>query len=167
MNRNYVTAIIVIILVIIAIILIMRYTGTSTPLPNNLSEEKSVTIDLDEQNSSDESGEATLTDVGGQTRVEITLDGASATSSQPAHIHIGSCPNPGAIKYPLVNVVNGRSETMLNISLAALLKQMPLAVNVHKSVAQSNIYVACGNLTGTTTSMQSGVNEISVGIETR
>ena len=65
---------------------------------------------------------------------------------QPAHIHAGACPKPGAIVYPLNDVVNGFSETMIDVDIQTIRSQFPLAVNVHKSASQSAIYVACGNL---------------------
>jgi hypothetical protein len=77
--------------------------------------------------------------------VTISLGNPNATS-QPAHIHVGSCPTPGAVVFPLTSVVNGTSVTMLNTSLEDLIAQGELALNVHKSEEESSVYVACGNL---------------------
>ncbi|MCR4324312.1 MAG: hypothetical protein NUV69_01345 [Candidatus Curtissbacteria bacterium] len=68
------------------------------------------------------------------------------TTPQPAHIHSGSCPTPGAIVYSLANVVDGESNTVLNTTMEKLKSQKPLAINVHKSQQEVNTYVACGNL---------------------
>ena len=78
--------------------------------------------------------------------MKLALTGAATSTPQPAHIHIGSCPTPGAVKYPLINVVNGMSDTLLDVSLAQLKSELPLAVNVHKSAAEASVYVACGNI---------------------
>ena len=106
-------------------------------------------ISLSAQNNSEQSGTATLmAQTNAQTKVVILVDDWKPGVAQPAHIHVGSCPTPGAVKYSLNNVVNGRSETMVNVTMDVLLKGLPLAVNVHKSAAESNVYVSCGNITG-------------------
>ncbi|MBI4136976.1 CHRD domain-containing protein [Candidatus Roizmanbacteria bacterium] len=100
---------------------------------------------LSEQSDSGENGTVTLTEEEGQVTVVISLTGAPETA-QPAHIHTGSCPTPGGVVYPLTNVVNGMSETVIDVTMAELESQLPLAVNVHKSAAETNVYVACGDL---------------------
>ncbi len=106
------------------------------------------TIVLKEQNNLGQSGTAVLAEVNeGKVTVTLSMEGGNFTQPQPAHIHVGTCPSPGAVKYPLTNVVNGKSITELNVSLDDLLKSGDkLALNVHKSVAESNVYTACGNL---------------------
>ncbi len=105
------------------------------------------TIALNTQNSSGQQGTATLTEVNGKVKVVLNLSGGSFTAAQPAHIHVGSCPTPGAVKYPLTNVMNGRSETILTVPMDELMKSSDkLAINIHKSATESQIYTACGNL---------------------
>lgn len=106
----------------------------------------SVTINLDEQSSSGQSGTATLEEVDGKVKVTIVLDGTVSASAQPAHIHTGSCPTPGAVLYPLTDVVSGQSETVLDVNMASIQGAGALAINVHKSVKESKVYTACGNL---------------------
>lgn len=107
------------------------------------------TVTLNSQNDSGESGTATFTSLTeGGTQVVLSLTGAPADEPQPAHIHIGTCADIGAVSLPLSAVVNGQSTTVLNVSLASLLEATTsLAVNVHKSIAESNVYVACGDIT--------------------
>ncbi|MBI4033347.1 MAG: hypothetical protein HY377_02455 [Candidatus Blackburnbacteria bacterium] len=107
---------------------------------------KTATVTLGAQNNSKEMGTATLKEVDGKVTVTLDLTGTPKGVSQPAHIHTGSCPNPGAIKYPLTNVVDGKSETTLDVTMDRLRSELPLAVNIHKSAAQSKVYVSCGNL---------------------
>src|SRR5262245_17592821 len=57
-------------------------------------------VTLTEQNDSGENGGVMLTEENGKTRVVLTLNGEPADASQPAHIHLGICPNPGAVLYP-------------------------------------------------------------------
>jgi hypothetical protein len=69
------------------------------------------------------------------------------TAPQPANIHVGHCPSPGAVQYPLVNVVNGKSTSELDVSMEDILASAPeLSVNVHKSAAESKVYTACADI---------------------
>ena len=102
-------------------------------------------VELKEQNGSGESGTAELRDEGGQTVVEISLNGAPA-SAQPAHIHKGTCANlDPAPAYPLEDVVDGTSTSTENVTLEDL-KSGEYAINVHKSAAEAQTYVACGDI---------------------
>lgn len=103
-------------------------------------------VDLNEQNSSEENGVAVLIRERDGVRVKISLANAPKGIPQPAHIHLGSCPNPGDIKYPLNPVLNGISETVVKGTLAQMKLAMPLAVNVHKSAIEARTYVSCGDL---------------------
>ncbi|MBI2621050.1 MAG: CHRD domain-containing protein [Candidatus Levybacteria bacterium] len=108
-------------------------------------EAESTTVVLAELKDSGQSGSATLTEVDGQTNVMIELDVASDVA-QPAHIHTGACPDVGDVVYPLTNVVDGVSETVLDVDLATLLSERPLAINVHKSTQEASVYTSCGDL---------------------
>lgn len=124
-------------------------TSPSSTPPQSAQEESAppMAVDLAELNDSGVNATATLEDVNGQVKVTVTLDGASEDAvPHPAHIHIGTCPDPGAVKYPLNDVINGTSETMLGISLADLKQQGTLAVNVHESAQDMKTYLACGDL---------------------
>jgi hypothetical protein len=73
------------------------------------------------QSDSSETGTATLTSVDAtKTKVTLQLENAPA-GPQPAHIHTGNGPKPGAVKYPLTNVEKGTSETTVAASLDDLL----------------------------------------------
>lgn len=107
---------------------------------------KEITVVLASVNDSQEAGTATLTEENGQTKVVISLTGYAKDVQQPAHIHVGECPGVGAVKYPLTSIVNGASITMLSITLEALKKELPLAINVHKSTTEVSTYTSCGPL---------------------
>ena len=109
-------------------------------------ETNQIDVILNEQNDSGESGTATLWEVDGQLIVSLNLTGAPESEPQPAHIHTGTCEDIGEINYPLTNVVDGVSDTSLDMSLAELLSRKPQALNVHLSGEQANVYVACGDL---------------------
>ncbi len=103
-------------------------------------------VALSAQNGSKLDGSALLTEDNGKTKVVLSFANSSSTIQMPAHIHVGACPKPGAVKYPLTGVVNGRSETIIPVTIDDLKKQLPLAVNVHKSVVEPSVYVSCGDL---------------------
>ncbi|MDP2630800.1 MAG: hypothetical protein Q8P56_05345 [Candidatus Uhrbacteria bacterium] len=107
---------------------------------------KSATVTLSAQNASGESGTATLKEDNGKIKVVLDLTGAPAGVMQPAHVHMGSCANLGAVKYPLTFPTDGKSETILDVKWADLKAGLPLAINVHKSPAEATVYVACGDL---------------------
>src|SRR3989449_7958053 len=107
---------------------------------------KSVTVRLGQQNKSGESGTARLTPDGDKTKVVVNLKGAPKGVSQPAHVHEGTCakldPKP---KYPLQNVVDGKSTSEVPVSVDALMSGS-YAINVHKSADDIKTYVACGDI---------------------
>jgi len=106
-----------------------------------------VTVELAEQNGSGESGTATLTAEGEQTRVVLELSNP-ASDSQPAHIHNGTCANlDPAPAFGLPNVEDGSSEATVDVTLDELTGG-EYAVNVHKSNDEADVYVACGDITG-------------------
>jgi hypothetical protein len=100
---------------------------------------------LHAQNGSGEYGTFALKPHGNKTTVEVHLVGAPAYA-QPAHLHPGTCAklNP-APKYPLKNVVDGVSETSIDVPMSTLVKA-GLALNVHASTTNLGKYVACGNV---------------------
>lgn len=111
-------------------------------------------VKLNEQNASGQGGQAVIVQVGTSTlRVIVNLAGKPPLEAEPAHIHVGSCPNPGAVKYPLTNVDKGASLTDIpNLTIAQLLSELPLAINVHKSATDLKTYVACGDIKAEDTS---------------
>lgn len=116
--------------------------------PNGPTSSDEVRVQLAEVGGSGESGTATLTAMGEQTRVVLAMRNTT-TDSQPAHIHEGSCGpslNPEPL-HGLLNVMQGRSETVVNRPLSELTAG-GLAINVHQSNAELETSVACGNLPG-------------------
>jgi hypothetical protein len=105
-----------------------------------------VEFELSPLSGSGVSGTVTLLAVGAnRTEVTISVDPAGHPS-MPAHIHPGTCldlvPQP---RYPLTSVDNGRSTTEVPASLAELLAG-DVAVNLHASNDEMQIYTACVDL---------------------
>ncbi|MBI2268386.1 MAG: hypothetical protein HYU80_02980 [Candidatus Blackburnbacteria bacterium] len=117
----------------------------SSDLVSIARQPEELTVSLEQQNKSGEYGTATITEKDGKVVVVLSLSG-SPKNPQPAHIHLGTCPTIGAVKYPLSNVVDGKSETLLDINLDTLKSSLPLVLSVHKSVPQAKVYVACGDI---------------------
>ena len=104
------------------------------------------TVTLAAQNASGESGTATLTQQGTDLVVVIGVTGEPSGASQPAHIHTGACPNPGGVVHPLTNIVDGKSTTTLANVILADVADGNHSINLHKSAAESAVYVACGDI---------------------
>src|SRR5262245_55516464 len=104
----------------------------------------SLKVMMEPQSGSSESGTATLTKDGANTKVVVNLTGA--TGQQPAHIHKGTCSNlDPKPTYPLSPVANGKSETVVKASLDDL-ETGGYAINVHKSAQDVKTYVSCGEI---------------------
>ena len=85
--------------------------------------------------------------------VLVTLKNAPA-ADQPAHIHPGPCANlTPAPKYPLTNVANGTSKTIVKGVTLQQLTSGTFAINVHKSTSAIGTYVSCGAIVKPATSM--------------
>lgn len=104
-----------------------------------------LTLTLGPGRNATQPGTVTLTDLGSQVRVNLDMQNGIAAPGQPAHIHVGGCPGVSAVVFPLQNVVNGKSETTLNTTMATLRAQQH-AVNVHRSTTEAAVYTACANL---------------------
>jgi hypothetical protein len=110
------------------------------------SPEAGRTVELETLNESGVTGTAVLTDAGdGTTRVVIDVEPAGHPS-MPAHIHAGTCDElvPQPI-YPLANVIDGSSETTIQVTLDELFAG-DLALNLHFSENDFGTYTACANL---------------------
>ncbi|MBW8459073.1 MAG: hypothetical protein K0M58_11630 [Thiobacillus sp.] len=107
-----------------------------------------ISVKLEAQNNSGQNGIARLTPEGDTTRVEIEIPNMPAGVSQPAHVHLGRCGKLNkAPKWRLEDVKDGRSLTVVPVPLDVILKDKS-AINVHKSAAEMQRYVSCGNIAG-------------------
>ena len=105
-----------------------------------------VTVQLAAQNNSGQTGTATLTSEGDKTKVVILLTRAPSGVAQPAHIHLGTCDKlDQAPKWKLEAVKEGISTTLVPASLDTILKEK-VAINIHKSAEETQVYVSCGNI---------------------
>ena len=129
----------------------------------------SITIDLNEQNSSGQSGKATLSDRAGDLEVVLSLS-AGTMETTAVHIHSGQCgPTLAGVVHPLTSFTggSGASVTLLSgVSLDSLLTGN-FAINSHQT-QNAGIYTACGNIPSPSTSGENlfaGFNAFVVTIE--
>jgi hypothetical protein len=105
-----------------------------------------VKVKINPQSNSGESGTATLTDAGGKTKVAVMISGQPAGSSQPMHIHKGTCAKlDPAPAYGLPNLTDGKAEATIDVPLKTLQSEK-FAINGHKSAQEASVYVFCGDL---------------------
>ncbi len=105
------------------------------------------TADLQALGDSGVTGTAHLKDMGdGTTHVKIELEGFEQDVAMPAHLHEGTLdeydPKP---KYPLENVVDGTSESTVEVSLEEILSE-DFIVAVHESEENIANVVAAGQV---------------------
>lgn len=105
-------------------------------------DDSGLTLPLAQENGSGQSGTATLTSAGdGRTTVVLELSNPPE-APQPAHVHPGPCGDLGDPIAGLQNLVDGRSESTVSMSLDDL-RTGDLVVHAHKSEAEFEISVAC------------------------
>ena len=128
------------------IYLLVSQSSTTNTTAFQQGQAGQIVVDLVQLNNSGESGTAVFEEKGDYVVVTLNVTGGKAGITQPAHIHVDTCPGLGSVKYPLKNVVDGTSVTTLNLTLDQLKQELPLAINVHESTDNFKSYVACGEV---------------------
>lgn len=109
------------------------------------AEPATLELQLSEQNGSGQSGTAMLTEVErGRTRIVVELANPPQ-APQPSHVHPGSCDDLGPPVAGLSNVVGGKAETVIDMSLDEL-RTGKLVVHAHKSAQEYDTSVACARI---------------------
>ncbi len=104
------------------------------------------TIAMHALSGSGQNGTATITDLGGNVRVSVSIGGEPASASEPAHVHLGRCPNIKAVPaYNVGPIVHGKGADVVKLTWAEI-NSGKYAVNVHKSASDMGTYVSCGNI---------------------
>ena len=97
---------------------------SARPARSDDSKKDELKFKLESLDSSRREGTVTFTSMGAKTKVMIELKekdnsgsskktaspstAATSSAAMPAHIHLGSCPKPGEVKYPLTKEVNSK-----------------------------------------------------------
>lgn len=124
-------------------------SATNAAAPSGAPAPRTVTISLPAVAGSGEYGRATLTALASnQVRVVLTITGASKDEAQTAAIHSGPCSDlPAQVQYPLAPLVKGRSETLLNVSMKALVDDVVQSIRIKRDSIDTQVPLAtCGNL---------------------
>jgi hypothetical protein len=103
------------------------------------------TITISSLNNSYQEGRAVLSNQNGKAQVLVKIN-SWFDLMQPLYIHEGTCQSLGPVKYPLTPLSRDVSITVLDVSLEELMNQEPLAISLHKSESEIDIYFACGEL---------------------
>lgn len=94
-----------------------------------------------------ERGVAVLTALGDKTAIVVKIRGVPPGAVQPMHVHKGRCgaldPTPAWPLTPLTS--QGVSRTTIPVALKSLMARS-YAINIHESVRDLTVYVACGNV---------------------
>lgn len=110
-----------------------------------------VTFPLRELNDSGVSGTVMLTEQGSATLVAISLDGDAITGDHVAHLHSGTCEDPGDYTFTLNPVdADGTSETAVNLTIDELTSGNYM-INIHPSEENWDAWMVCGELVTTST----------------
>ena len=121
--------------------------GVYTSCGNIPAEAEALTIALDEENKSGQSGWATLTARSGKTDVVLYITPGSL-ATELVHIHSGQCgaDTLGGVEHGLTSFVDGSgfSATTVDAPLSSL-RTGDFAVNSHKK-GESGVYTSCGNI---------------------
>ena len=100
------------------------------------------TITFQTLNDSGVTGTVSFTALRDKTAVEIVVN-PGGNPNMPVHIHPGTCDNlTPQPKFPLENVQNGSSKTVVPASIDELFAG-GLAVNIHRSNDDLKTYTAC------------------------
>lgn len=116
-------------------------TAVIARMPDGHTEIK---IYLSEATGTYQTGAATITDLGGKTRVAVDVLPAMA-NAQPIHIHAGTCSAVGTISDKLEDVVVGKSTTEIEKPLSEIASGGKV-INVHLSASEIRTYTACGEI---------------------
>lgn len=126
------------------------------------------TVKLQPTNGSKVSGSAVLEDNGdGTTTVRVSIPNAKAKDVHPEHLHDGTCEGSApSVRYPLENVVGGKSETKVPASFARLTSQK-LFINLHPSPKKFLPVIACGDVSGPQALPRTGGGNLGQGATTQ
>jgi len=82
-----------------------------------------------------------------KTKLVAVIKGKNVSGPMPFSINLGRCDNPAAkVKYPLTEVVHGKSETVISAATSSLFQGDQLSINLGESKSTPSKSVACGNI---------------------
>lgn len=105
-------------------------------------------IAIKDHNDTEQYGYATITPNGKGVIVSIHTENSEPPLevNQPAVIYQGTCEKKGAEYISLPPVLNGRSDSHLQLSFDDFIKQKPLALYIYRNEVINTEYNSCGDL---------------------
>ena len=135
-------------LILGALLLFVRQVTYRAPQPKPSPDNglKTFNVKLREQNNSNWEGNATFEDIGNN-HFKVTVETSkNTTTPHPVFIQQGKCDDIVEVRYVLVSLVNGRSESVETGSIDQLLGRGPLSLVLHKSEDVLTKPIACGEI---------------------
>lgn len=97
-------------------------------------------------NDSDQKGKVYWRDDNGKVTVTVSISPGKSNDPQPAFLQSGDCNTPGETKYNLNSVIDGNSQTVLEVSLSEFESQLPLTMTIHTSQTDDAL-ASCAQIT--------------------
>lgn len=134
-------------------------TPTESPMTNSstaMGPHGDLVLALHQLGGSGQTGIAVLTAQGDKTEVVLM---ATPGISQANHIHTGGCLELGGIKYPLTDMKDGQSLTLVPATLDSLMTGS-FAINLHKA-GDLKTYTACADIPKKVNAVTVKLNELN------
>ena len=123
----------------------MSSTNQNTNQTPQKNTNRTFIISLEELNKSGQTGTATFTEMsGGKTAVKVFLSKPNSATPQSVAIYEGSCKKMGKQLHSLSTASSAYSDTVLNISIDALLTSGEQSVYLYEKVPSAS--TACGTI---------------------
>ncbi|MBD3330481.1 hypothetical protein GF354_03040 [Candidatus Peregrinibacteria bacterium] len=116
-----------------------------TPIEVTADTDSKVGLNLIELNESGVSGKAELFNTDEGLYVDIELNGIDPAHENPAQILYGTCDNIESSYKALVNLFSGESASLLELTIADLKENLPLAIGVQASNEDLS-YISCADI---------------------
>lgn len=117
-------------------------SDTNQEESSSSEDDNSLRIDLNSKSDINQYGTATIKEENEKLAIELSLVNSPSTV-QPVHIHRGTCDAPGEIIVNLTNVVNGRSSSVVDLTLDAV-NDGNHVITGHRSAEALGTYDFCG-----------------------
>lgn len=118
-------------------------SGSPVEIPTSVTSGAQSSVYLSEPTGEHQTGTAVITEVDGGIRVAVSVT-PPEPSSQPAHIHEGTCDNVGNVVHTLENIVGGASDTFIPDVTLDGVATGDMVVNLHLSFSDFPTFTACG-----------------------
>ncbi|MDP2735600.1 MAG: hypothetical protein Q8P12_05335 [bacterium] len=110
---------------------------------------RSFILTLSPEGENAESGTVLVGPAGDRTLLIATFEGAPEGVSQPLYMRGGTCAEPGEVLFKLEDALDGRSDTLLSVSMQELRgigREGGLIIQVFESYEEPQAVVACATI---------------------